>query len=146
MYPKDLLKNYTQTQIGTADGGRLVVLLYEGAVRFIDQAVAKMHFSTYDQVNVNLQKAIEIIDELRASLNHEAGGQLSARLKSIYDYMIERLTFGNMHKKKEPLLEVKGLLEELLSAWRTIAKNPAPGAPAASPNRPSLGGGLSLKG
>lgn len=145
MYPKDLVKQYTQTQIGTADSGKLVVLLYEGAVRFIDQAAAKMHFSTYDQVNLNLQKAIEILDELRASLNHEAGGQLASRLKSIYDYTIERLTFANLHKKKEPLVEVKSLLEDLLSAWRTAAKN-TPSTAGAPPPRPSLGGGLSLKG
>lgn len=144
MYPKDLLKQYQQTQIATSDGGRLVVMLYEGAIRYLDLAVDKMHFSTYDQVNLNLQKATEILDELRGSLNLEAGGELALRLKSIYTYMIERITKGNMDKKKEPLAEVRALLEDLLSAWRTIASTKSDSRPGGGGRSPL--GGLSLKG
>lgn len=121
-YSKDLINQYKKTQVSTADRGQLVVMLYEGAIRFINTAIDKMHFSTYDLVNTNLQKAMEIISELRASLDHKAGGELAGRLESIYVFLNGRIQEANIQKSAAILKEVRGLLEELLAAWKTIAQ------------------------
>lgn len=138
-YSKDLINQYKKTQVSTADRGQLVVMLYEGAIRFINTAIDKMHFSTYDVVNTNLQKAMEIINELRASLDHKAGGELAGRLDSIYTFMNGRIQEANIQKSVPILKEVRGLLEELLTAWKTIAQKSQGGDD-------TKGGGISVVG
>ncbi len=140
MYSKDSLNQYKQTQVQTADRGKLVVMLYEGAIKFIDIASENMNFKTYDVVNTNIQKTLNIIEELQASLDMAQGGQLAERLLSIYEYLTRRLNQANIEKSKEILKEVKGLLEELLTAWKTIASGNQKNTPG------NLSGGLSLKG
>ncbi|MBL8995233.1 MAG: flagellar export chaperone FliS [Spirochaetia bacterium] len=138
-YSKDLINQYKKTQVSTADRGQLVVMLYEGAIRFINTAIDKMHFSTYDLVNTNLQKTMEIINELRASLDHKAGGELASRLESIYVFMNNRIQEANIQKSVPILKEVRGLLEELLAAWKAIAQKSQGGDEA-------KGGGISVVG
>ncbi len=139
-YSKDFIDQYKKTQVGTADRGQLVVMLYEGAIRFINTAIDKMHFSTYDLVNTNIQKTMEIIAELRASLDHQAGGEIAGRLESIYLFINDRLQEANVKKSAAILKEVRDLLEGLLGAWKTVAQK------AAQKDGDHKGGGLSIVG
>jgi len=59
-----------------------------------------------------------ILLELQNSLDHDRGGDLSARLHSLYDYLRERLTAANLEQREEPLTEVERLLMTLLEGWR----------------------------
>lgn len=120
-------QQYKQTQIATADQGRLVVMLYDGAIKFLSKALdimekEKLSGSDIEKIHVNIVKTQDIISELMSSLNMEVG-EFSNRLFSIYMYMNNRLIEGNIKKDKAPLLEVRRHLTELREAWAQASKN-----------------------
>lgn len=120
-------QQYKQTQITTADQGRLVVMLYDGAIKFLSKALdimekEKLSGSDIEKIHVNIVKTQDIISELMSSLNMDVG-EFSSRLFSIYMYMNNRLIEGNIKKDKEPLLEVRRHLTELREAWAQASKN-----------------------
>ena len=120
-------QQYKQTQIATADQGRLVVMLYDGAIKFLSKALEtmekeKLSGSDFEKIHVNIVKTQDIISELMSSLNMDVG-EFSNRLFSIYMYMNNRLIEGNIKKDKTPLLEVRRHLTELREAWAQASKN-----------------------
>ena len=82
---KEHISSYRETQIKTASRGKLIVLLYDGLVKFLDIALENMPKKKYDIVNLNIIKAQDIIAELIMSLNMEAG-EVSGKLLSIYTF------------------------------------------------------------
>lgn len=119
----DLQKEYKKTQVITASQGKLIVMLYDGAIRFINNAMDLIENPKRDieKIHNNIVKAQDIITELISSLNMEAG-DIAHRLFSIYIYLSQRLTEANIKKTKEPLLEVKKHLSELREAWAEASK------------------------
>lgn len=116
-------EKYKKVDVSTASQSKLIIMMYEGAVKFLEnacKAMDKKHGT--EEVHNNILKAQEIIYELLASLNYDAG-EIASRLASIYTYMNQRLTEGNISKKKEPLLEVIKYLKELKSAWESADVN-----------------------
>lgn len=113
----DGYQKYKQVEINTASQNRLVVMLYDGAIKFLEEACKSMDkIHGTEEVHNNIVKAQEIIYELLSSLNYEAG-EIADRLASIYTYMNQKLTEGNISKTKPPVLEVIKYLKELKSAW-----------------------------
>src|SRR5437867_13254576 len=88
-------QSYRQVATQTASPGQLVLMLYDGAIRFLEQARAG--FSNDDplefnqSIHNNILKAQAIINELNASLDTEKGGELAAKLRVLYNYMDRRL-------------------------------------------------------
>ena len=78
---------YKQTQITTANQGKLIVMLYDGAIKFLNIALDNMSPKTYDVVNNNIIKAQDIITELLLSLNMDEGGEISQNLFNLYMYL-----------------------------------------------------------
>ena len=76
----------------------------------------------FELINTNLQKAQNIIAELQATLNHEAGGELSVTLDRLYDYYSRRLFEANLKKQVEPVVEVERFLRELRDAWAEMLR------------------------
>lgn len=111
------LEAYKDTEILTANQGKLIVMLYDGAIRFLRIAVDNMDHRTYDVVNTNVIKTQEIITELMLSLNMEEGGEIAQNLFNLYAYMKKKLLEGNMAKEIAPFEEVLGLLAQLKAAW-----------------------------
>jgi len=116
----DVHSQYRETQIMTASQGKLVVLLYEGTIRFIDSALAALKEKKLDAVNNNLLRAQDIVTELALSINFEAG-DLASKMYNLYMYFNRRLVEANIRKDKEPILEVRGMLVSLLDAWKQVA-------------------------
>ncbi|MDH4221052.1 MAG: flagellar export chaperone FliS [Candidatus Aminicenantes bacterium] len=114
---KNNIENYKDTEISTANQGKLIIMLYEGALRFLKIANDNMSHKSYDVVNTNIIKAQDIITELMLSLNMEAGGEIAENLFSLYVYLKKRLIEGNIKKDSAILKEVMGHLEKLKSAW-----------------------------
>ena len=108
--------------VEVADPYRLILLLFEGAQAALGAARAGMQQNRIAEKGAAISKAIDIISNgLKASLDHENGGEISARLEALYDYMVFRLLQANMKNDLKALEEVSGLLEEIHSAWRGIA-------------------------
>lgn len=118
-----------ETGVETADPHKLILMLFEGALLAV--ASASLHMKRNNGVEdvarkgEAISKAINIITNgLKASLDQTAGGDLSAKLGTLYDYMSARLLHANMHDQPAVLDEVSHLLAELKDAWEQIGKKP----------------------
>ena len=136
---KNPYQQYKKIQIDTADQGKLIVMLYDGAIKFINNAINLMppKPDNMEEIHNYIIRAQNIITELMSSLNMEAG-DISQRLFSIYMYINNRLIDANMKKELEPLQEVKKYLLELREAWEEAAKK----APKEAAN--SQSGGINI--
>ena len=112
---------YKQTQITTANQGKLIVMLYDGAIKFLNIAIDNMNPKTYDVVNNNIIKAQDIITELLVSLNMDEGGEISQNLFNLYMYFKKQLLEANIKKDAEIIKHVVKLLKELRDAWDQIS-------------------------
>ena len=121
-------RTYKTQSILTASPGQLVLMLYDGALRFIRIAHAALEAGVRDPrcietIHTNILKAQNIIAELRGGLDHEAGGDLAVTLDRLYDYYTRRLFEANLKKNIIPLAEVERLLTELRNAWEEMLRS-----------------------
>ena len=118
------MKQYQQVNVhsGIMDASphRLVQMLMEGVLEKIALAKGNMARNEIAQKGENIGKAISIIDGLQASLNKEAGGEISENLNSLYDYMTHRLLMANSRSDEKLLDEVAGLMLEIKMSWDAI--------------------------
>ena len=110
----------TQTSITDADPHKLIQLLYNAAIERINMAKARMQAKDYAGKGQLIGKAIEIIGGLRSFLDFEKGGELSAQLEALYDYMERTLLEASMKNDVEKLDEVLGLLRSVKEGWDGI--------------------------
>jgi flagellar protein FliS len=120
------LRSYKETQIKTATPGKLILMMYDGAIKNLNQALQDMddEHRRYDSISNSLIKAQDIIAELMISLDFDRGGEIAKNLFGLYVFMNRRLLDGNIQKDKGPLEEVKTLLMELRGAWAEVADKP----------------------
>ena len=118
------LETYRETQIRTASQGKLIVMLYDGAIRNINLALESLKEKPrkLDKISNYIIKAQDIITELIVSLDFEKGGEIAKNLFSLYVFMNRQLLDANITKKNKPLEDVKRLLADLREAWVEIAK------------------------
>ena len=114
-------QQYRATKVETAGSVDLVVMLYQGAVRFIRLGIDAIERKDANAAHTNLVRAQDIVVELLGSLNHEAGGPIAGQLASVYDYCFRRLVTANVKKDPAPAREVIGILRDLGTAWQEIA-------------------------
>jgi flagellar secretion chaperone FliS len=122
------LNAYKETQIKTASQGKLIIMLYDGAIRQIDAGIHELEASTpsLDATNSVLVKAQDVITELMVSLDFEKGGDIAQRLFDLYMYFNRQLIDANVKKDPEPLRDVRRMLDELRSTWiQIVGKNAA---------------------
>ena len=120
------LRSYKETQIKTATPGKLILMMYDGAIKNLNQALQDMddEHRRYDSISNSLIKAQDIIAELMISLDFDRGGEIAKNLFGLYVFMNRRLLDGNIQKDKGPLEEVKTLLIELRGAWAEVTDKP----------------------
>ncbi|EIE00194.1 flagellar export chaperone FliS [Leptospira licerasiae] len=140
------VEQYKSNEISTVSQGRLIVMLYEGAIRFLNVAIENNTPRKYDVVNNNILKAQEIVTELMLALNMENGGEVANNLLGIYVYIKKRLLEANMKKDSEILSEIIKYLEDLKLAWEEIEKKEKASSVVPMPSAGSRGTGLSLQG
>ena len=118
------LNAYKETQIKTANQGRLIIMLYDGAVKNINLALEAMGAShhKFDETSNCIIKAQDIIAELMVSLDFEKGGDIAKNLFSLYVFMNRQLLQANLKKLQKPLSDVKKMLVELREAWVEIGR------------------------
>jgi len=96
-------------------------MLYDGAVRFLRQAIEAMEAGDAPGKGKAVGKAVDILVELDASLNLEAGGEVARNLRSLYDFMMRHLTLANARSDPRMMRDVIEMLEELNESWRAIS-------------------------
>ena len=115
------LETYKEVTITTQGKGRLVVMLYEGAIKSLKQAIHEIEAGNVEARWNNIKKAMDIIEELDAVLNMEAGGEIAANLHKLYRFMVSHLNAANVKKSTPMINEVIALLDELNQGWKAIA-------------------------
>lgn len=107
---------YKEQSINTATAEELTLMLYNGCIKFMNLADAFIEDRNYEQANINLQKAQDIITELNITLNMDI--PISKNLNQLYEYIEGRLVDANIRKDKGPLQEAKELVTELRDTWK----------------------------
>jgi flagellar protein FliS len=115
---------YRQTQVATADPVELVVLLYEGAIRFTSNAIAALNSGDRETAHGAFLRAQEVVLELLSCLDLEQGA-VAENLAAIYEYLYRRLVDANVRKDAAIAQEVVGHLRLLLDSWRNVRPTPA---------------------
>lgn len=124
MKPKNPWQSYRQVATRTASPGQLVLMLYDGVIRFLDQANVgfqlddPVEFNT--TINNNILRAQDIIRELDYSLNAEQGGDLALELHRLYDYFDRVLLEANLRKDPKGINEVIQRTTVLRDAWAAM--------------------------
>ena len=109
---------YLKNQIETSSSEQILILLYDGAIKFLNQAKIGIQNKDIELTHNNLIKAQNIISELRDTLDMEIGGELANNLYALYNYFNRRLVQANIKKEIEPVDEVLEHLRGLRDTWK----------------------------
>lgn len=124
MAMKNIADQYRQSgvlsEVADADPHRIVQLLFDGALERIAVGRGAMLQGNVAKKGEQIGKAINIVEGLRAVLDHDRGGQLAERLDALYEYMAYRLLHANLNNDAEALDEVSRLLREIKVGWDGI--------------------------
>lgn len=112
-------KRYRQTQVETAGPLELIIMMYDGAIRFCNQAKIAIEEKKYNEANHFLQRVQAIVDELNFSLNMDAG-EIAANLRNLYDFIGTKLVEANIKKDITTIDQMVELLAELRSSWAEL--------------------------
>lgn len=123
---------YQKAAVNTVDQRKLILMLYDGAIKFLTHAIDKMNKNEVYEAHTNLIKGKSIIAELLASLNMENGGDIARNLQRLYAYMFNELIDANLNKDPQRVQGVVHLLKELRTAWQNL-KTGSPAQPPAAP-------------
>jgi flagellar protein FliS len=115
------LATYQKAAIGTQSRGRLIVLFYDGAIKFLKLAINELDAHNYAAKGRYINRAQDIINELNGVLDMEHGGEVAKNLRNLYSYMNRRLWEANTQRDPQKVREVVALLEELNQSWKVIA-------------------------
>ena len=111
---------YRQQQVMTATPEALTLMLYNGAIKFINESIEASKKKEYEKANTSCIKAQNIISEFRLTLKMEY--EISKNLLALYNYAYDRLVEGNMNEDISKLEEAKDILSELRDAWAQAMK------------------------
>ena len=145
---------YQKAAVNTVDQRKLILMLYDGAIKFLTHAIEKMQKNDVYEAHTNLIRGKSIIAELLSSLNLDSGGDIARNLQRLYAYMFNELIDANLNKEPERVQRVVHLLKELRTAWQNLkpgaaaipAGSAAPqGAPQAVPAAPPVPGMVQVK-
>ena len=120
------LRSYKTIATQTAPPGQLVLMLYEGAIRFLERALAgfqhedPLEFNA--TINNNVIRVQEILNELNNSLDLQQGGDLAVTLRRLYNYMNRQLTLSNTRKLPEGIHDTVERLSVLRDAWSEMLR------------------------
>ncbi|MER3419182.1 MAG: flagellar export chaperone FliS [Chloroflexota bacterium] len=121
-------QQYQTTQIQTASPGELVVLLYDGAIRYLTRAQAALAERRLEDAGADLVRAQELVLELLAGLDLERGGTLAGNLRDLYLFIYKTLVEANVRKDALKVATALRLLEPVRAAWQTVVRGEAEAA------------------
>lgn len=140
---------YFETQINTTSQGNLLLMLYDGAIKFLHQAKDKIVAKDYAGKGILISKAMDVISELDGSLNVNKGGELAEKMHGLYFYCNTRLLKANLDMDTQLVDEVIKILGGLRSAYAQIIPTEPlafeaagqPPAPSQAPAKPKVQAG-----
>ncbi|MEL6180812.1 MAG: flagellar export chaperone FliS [Myxococcota bacterium] len=116
------LLQYKKTRVSTTSRERILLMLYDGAIRFVEQARRAIEEGQAHIKGEKISRAHAIISELNSTLNHEAAPELCDNLQALYIFMLEKLTQANRNNDVEALAVVTDLLNTLRDGWQEVVQ------------------------
>lgn len=121
---------YRRVSIQTAEPAKVVLLLYDGAIKNLNQAIEQFELRRNNEGSMHLKKTLDIINYLHNTLDYEAGGEISQNLGRLYDFCRDALAKANIFADPAPMREVLLVLQPIREAWQSIvAHSPEPQTP-----------------
>lgn len=115
--PKQSANPYLKTQVETASKEQLVVMLFDGIIRFSETARKHMEKKEIEETHHNLMRAQAIVMELIYTVDKEKGGEIAENLLALHAYAYSCLVNANMHKDTTKIDEVQHIYRELREGW-----------------------------
>lgn len=112
------VKQYQRTEVETATPERVLILLYDGAIQFLNKAIIAIDENNIQEIHNNIVGAEHIIMEFINTLDFEQGGDFATKLSSLYYYFYNTLIEANLKKDKEKVQHVLTFLVDLRATWR----------------------------
>ena len=116
------LKQYQQTQVQTASPEKLLIMLYDGAIQFLNKAKVGIVNKNIEETHNNIIGAQRIISEFMNTLDLNVGGDVARNLYNLYEYLNHRLVQANMKKDETMVDEVIVHLKDLKQTWEEAIK------------------------
>jgi flagellar protein FliS len=114
---KTYTNQYLDNTVLSASPEQLMLMLYDGAIRFISLGMQAIDSGLIDKRAYYINKTTAIVSEFAATLDHSQNTQLAEDLDALYAYMLKRMLEANLKNDTAPLMEVKKLLSDLRSTW-----------------------------
>jgi len=111
------LQKYKQTAVQSASREKILLMLYEGAIKFTKLAIKAAEEKRIAERGQNIGRAYDIIMELNNTLDHKVGGDLSSQLEQLYMFMMDQYTKANISGSPEPLKANLKIIENLYEGW-----------------------------
>ena len=111
-------QKYKNTQIQSASREKLLLMMYEGAIKYNKLAIKAAEEKKIAERCVNIGRAFDIVLELNNTLDHKVGGDLSARIEQLYMFITEQYTKANITGDPEPLRASLKILENLYEGFK----------------------------
>ena len=112
---------YKNQQIMTAPPEELTLMLYNGAIRFVNESIQALEQGNFEKANTTNLRAQDIVKEFMSTLDMEY--EISKNLMALYDYIEFRLVQGNIKKEVAQLTEARDMLTELRDTWVQVIKH-----------------------
>lgn len=109
---------------------QLIVMLYDGALRFIQEGKQAMLAKDYDTKNLKFQRAQKIVMELISTLDIRIGGEVATNLLSLYTFVLNELVEGNVSDKEIHIDNAYRTMSELRESWVELERNQKTGTEA----------------
>lgn len=119
-FKRGKIGSYQKTSIQTASKEELILMLYNGAIRYTNNAIDFLDQKNNPDASKNICRAQAIIVELLNSLNFEVGGDIAKNLEYLYSVMVDNLTVSNFEHTVEPLKLNLQILDKLKTAWEGV--------------------------
>lgn len=117
MNPKRGAKAYKQADVMTASKETILLMLYEGAIRFVRGGIEAIEQGRIEERSKLLLRAQDIVTELRCTLDYKTGGEIAENLERLYEFVTDRLIQANVGNKVEPAKEGLKVLQDLHETW-----------------------------
>ena len=137
MSPQAGLQSYHTNDISTSSQGQLILMLYDGALQAVNQAIQCMDRKEITEQGRSILKAQDIINELSSALDIKQGGEVAKTLEQLYQFVLNQLIQANITSDPMYLESIIKVLTPLRDAWSQITEAPTDNETLAEPQPPA---------
>ena len=113
-------KEYHKNEIATSSQAKLIVMMYEGALKFVNLAIEGIDNHDLSKKGKYINKTHDIINELSCALDMKKGGEVSQKLESLYQFILHQLTLANIKSDRKTLESIVSVITPLMEAWKEL--------------------------